>query len=255
MSKAKAFEYDIENPKTKKSAILYYDICGYKQLIGNDPQLFHKRIDSIVRLALKGKLYKYKIFSDNFLTSLPMVVHHAHTVMCMVQEAAFRQWLLLSSEILIRGAIVYGDIYNSADYVFGTGLIEAVEIESSTSNPKIVISENGCKIIKDRIEYMSDSQIDTSLFLADNTGVTFVNYLSDMLNHHNYSGDEKGVDFYLAQYKTFIEKNLNSDLDEKATDKYQWTADYYNYFITKNSLNKDFLIEISPKYSFEDVKF
>ena len=145
----------------KEHYIAYMDVLGYKAFFKEHPDevlAFHDRIDEAINSTVKqlglvndSKILSqigsvkinYRIFSDNILICLETTKADNEilrflaflNVVSMIQRG-----FISECGLFLRGGILRGDISIENEYVFGEGLIEAVNLESRVSvYPRIVV--------------------------------------------------------------------------------------------------------------------
>lgn len=159
------------NPnQIKEYYIAYFDILGYREffneLVKNN-QLekvetflsdIHKAIDNVKRKLLSFNNstlfdgiqdadfdFKIKVFSDNFIICLE---RHQDTYTEKIRALTFLEIIseiqrsfIIVHNLFVRGGVTIGRISFNDDYVFGQGVIDAVELEETTIYPRIVIDK------------------------------------------------------------------------------------------------------------------
>jgi hypothetical protein len=144
----------------KEYYIAYFDILGYTDFFENYPEkvsgfltLIHEAIsrakehvDQINQSPLLGTYanidLKVKIFSDNALICMEASNEPVEPVRVLAFIKAvsdIQRGFVLSYGLFVRGGIVKGQLSFNDDYVFGKGLIDAVQLEGAALYPRIVI--------------------------------------------------------------------------------------------------------------------
>lgn len=221
--------------------ILYFDFLGYKSLY-ETPNFFLKVRYLIEKIILeKLNTYKnsfnfkiiYRVFSDNVIIAierfesgkknnmnLRLLCHFATRVQSMA---------LFHFGFLIRGAITKGNIFINENFVYGTGLIKAYELESKQAkHPRIIIDKD----LNDE-RYISSSKH------------CIVQYESDYysLNYLHYYFPESmdlGREIQIANIKKFINDGIRNNV-ERIKEKYEW-VDKYNIFLLDKMGTKEYYI-------------
>ncbi len=138
--------------KTKLHYILYIDVLGYKKTLERleNEDIFLNEIEQMFNQEIidkaKRNFAKYKIFSDNVIIALPKVKDEKENTNRIEKICKFASRLqdqcLRKYGILLRGSIVEGSLYINDDFVYGSGLIKAYELENSEAiYPRIVIDD------------------------------------------------------------------------------------------------------------------
>ena len=151
-------ETNIETKNLLKYHIAYFDILGYKKYFNDEKQVneffnticecfqeffnIAKDINPSENTIPEKNHLKIKIYSDNFLVCIsPFFGINEKTFIGFIGFIAYLQNLLIIKyKILVRGGITLGDLYIDDDFVFGDGLIKAVELEhKKAKTPRIII--------------------------------------------------------------------------------------------------------------------
>lgn len=130
--------------------IAYFDILGYKEFFETQPekvadflQMIHdviQRTNGHIRIANQSVIasvygninVKIRVFSDNFLlcletsdnTNEPIRILAFLKIIADIQRGFVTEYGLF-----VRGGVTKGNLSFNDDYVFGSGLIEAVSME------------------------------------------------------------------------------------------------------------------------------
>lgn len=147
----------------KEYYIAYFDILGYQAFFKETPEkaneflnTIHSVIantvnyvqsfnDSVLTSQFANMHIQSKIFSDNILLCIEVGNDVAKeklrviTFMGIISE--IQRKFITEYELFLRGGFTKGKMSINDDYIFGEGLIEAVKMEESTSNPRIAISD------------------------------------------------------------------------------------------------------------------
>jgi hypothetical protein len=90
-------------------------------------------------------LIQYKLFSDNFLLYVPTTTDEKTNefILALLIDACLNiQCHFCKCGLSLRGTITYGSLYTDKYFVFGSGLIKAVELEGTADFPIIVFDES-----------------------------------------------------------------------------------------------------------------
>lgn len=144
----------------KKYYIAYFDLLGYKAFlkshsdkaesfltdINNAIQNTKKYIQGIALSFLGGNLtqmsIKVKIFSDNILLCLETgttQMEYPRFLAFLMIVADIQRNFILQHDLFLRGGITIGMLSFNNDFVFGQGLIDAVDLEEKAVYPRIII--------------------------------------------------------------------------------------------------------------------
>ena len=162
----------------KKYYIAYFDILGYKDFFKSNPnkagELLHilnqaitssleviKSINESILVSQFANMdVEHRIFSDNILLTLEVGVDeekertriYAFFVMiCEIQRS-----FILEYGLFVRGALTVGELSVNNEYVFGNGLIEAVDMEETTVYPRIAISNDMLALLEVKASYTNE---------------------------------------------------------------------------------------------------
>lgn len=166
----------------KEYYIAYFDILGYRdffnELVKNNEQGkaeallsgIHEAINNTIhRLSdISGHIllntvknadldFKIKIFSDNFLICLDrhndIEIEKSRALMLLEIISEIQRHFIISHNLFVRGGITIGSVSFNDDYIFGQGLIDAVELEEKTVYPRIAIDDKYINFITTPILY------------------------------------------------------------------------------------------------------
>lgn len=215
--------------------IAHLDILGFKQLIKSKTsceeiaRIFDEintqyEITENEQSLVPHNSIRYKVMSDSICIFISTSIPNA--LAALIHTCAYFQVRMLrfSPPILIRGAIVKGEIYSEDDVLFGQGLIEAYLIqENYVKYPRIVLS-------MELIDTLIDSQYIKDLF---EIGLLFKDYdyvySIDYLKMFYAWSHPKGTDTELASHISYM---LNKCFDESVREKYLYLQArflmYYN---------------------------
>ncbi len=165
-------EYSNPSP-IKEYYIAYFDILGYRQFFKDQPEKaesFLKEVHSAIantkhELSSLGNNsflkdivkvevdFKVKIFSDNIFICLERgndtVYEKPKALLLLYFVSKIQRNFILVHSLFLRGCVTIGKISFNDDYIFGTGLIEAVEKEETTFYPRVAVSESYYKYFND----------------------------------------------------------------------------------------------------------
>ena len=232
----------------KKFFILYFDILGYqKKASANSLDLFNTInlcIEKIKYVIENNKIMyptsdvKLKVFSDNFFLC------SENDYQQLIFIASNLQADLLSDDVFIRGALLYGDLIYTDDFIYGKGIIDAHDIESNIAIfPRIIIDDSyfiGAIAIENskseeprNIDEIRNVIKQSFCYNLDDT--LFLNYLEELklltesIPQYAYPYT---LNEFLIIHKERIIQNLKTD-NRKVRHKYLWCKNYHNNFCKK----------------------
>ena len=147
---------NIEKPELKECYIAYFDILGYKSQVAKDPQGTLDRVYNGFNFAknrvgiFNGLLtsifgntseVKRRVFSDNIVMAVSTEEATSQKIIFFLEQVRELQIQFMHQGFFVRGAVVKGDIAISDEFVFGEGLVRAVEMEEANRHPKIIIDK------------------------------------------------------------------------------------------------------------------
>ena len=154
-------EYKSAEP-IKEYYIAYFDLLGYKKFFQNNPdkiedflQTIHTAISNTQNYIQEisssfiggnfGKLFiQTKVFSDNILLCLETdtsSIEYPRFLTFLTIVADIQRNFILQYGLFLRGGITIGKLSFNDDYIFGQGIIDAVELEETAKYPRIIIGQ------------------------------------------------------------------------------------------------------------------
>lgn len=203
--------------------IAYIDFLGTKSILKSNSQnraiasyrfIYSAIVDTLDKMNeenISGKeKIKYKIFSDNVIFAIEYTettfIQNAITLLSFV--SVFQYLVVSEWGLLLRGGVCIGDLYIDDNFVLGSGLITAYEIENKLSiYPRIVVDND---IIK-RFNRLTVFPY----CLLENDNLFYLNYLQctkDNLSKHYRQIFNKSKDIVNPQVK----------------QKFDWVKRYHN---------------------------
>ena len=159
----------------KEYYIAYFDLLGYKEYFANNPGKVSEFLNTINTAIYKTENYIQsinnsliaqnvanlniytKIFSDNILlcTEVENSSYEKGKILSfMTVVSEIQRGFILQCGLFLRGGIVKGELSFNQDFIYGQGLIDAVELESETVYPRIAVS-------KEIVSYLCNIQLYT----------------------------------------------------------------------------------------------
>jgi hypothetical protein len=112
--------------------------------------------------------------------------------------------------------------------IFGPGLVEAYELESSRAlYPRIILGEPACQVMTETLRYYGEPVLAPQNWelLRDQDGETFVDYLGSSIVDYILDPAEDG----LRQHRDAVAERLTTFRgDRRVWEKYRWSAEYHN---------------------------
>lgn len=126
--------------------VVFLDLLGFRELVkrtGADVLERHRLVEALklVRDTLCENPpidFRFTYFSDCIVIS---AVHSPHALWQLFQSVEILTCNLLQYDILLRGGLTVGPTHHSRDFVFGTAVTEAYEMECKLAvNPLVLLS-------------------------------------------------------------------------------------------------------------------
>lgn len=146
------FRDDNGDPRMLHSAVLFLDTIGTTAAsiaadASENLKRFHRAINLAAMMAGTEEpnvLQASTWFTDNLVVALPVAAHQSveYAAMYAALTAAELAVGLLLEGILTRGGITVGRVYLDNRFVFGPALIAAHNLEQTTAEPRILLSED-----------------------------------------------------------------------------------------------------------------
>lgn len=187
--------------KYTEKILAFLDILGFERLVNesrSNPLLIN-RIASILARSkenaaaiLSTKLnvlrvcpaqYTHRVFSDTSVITGPYTSHD--DVIFLFWWIMRYQYLLWKEErTFVRGAIVYGEIYENADVIFGPALIDAYRLENYKEKnkpawPRVLIDKS---LLEKSTELERRRDFFEFLALDEDNHIAYLDYLRELFH-------------------------------------------------------------------------
>lgn len=187
--------------KPKKFLICYFDILGYKQLIekiGEEEFLHYilctiKTIEEVIRDNNKYSYpVQYHIFSDNVIIFSPLYTNNTENEILLSQYikdiSTLQRNLMGQHSIFIRGCITIGNLYYNGNFVYGSGLINAYQLENNKAIYPRIILDNKCIEMCSHKKSFANITFTSDFLVKEDEDTFFLNYLFGLgSSYHNYT--------------------------------------------------------------------
>lgn len=244
-----------------KRIFTFIDIIGFEELVNNskdDPTKILEVYDSLKAarkmiqvpvgqslqtVEVDFKEYYTHFFSDTVIMSCPYKSFGYFNIMiAWVMWFQYRMWA--DRGFFVRGSIVYNDIYQEGDIVFGPAMIDAYHLEKDKNKavwPRILVDQS----ILYKLSTEERDKAFAQILQKDETGLVFLDYLGDLFRtfaYNEYIGKMKelsGPIKLFEDHKARIEKaminarKLSPEKKEHVLEKYKYLAIYHNSVIDK----------------------
>lgn len=227
----------------EKRAVLFLDIMGFRKMVEsceikpeNIERIFN--VLSIIKTHFKEYPDILKVqFSDSIVISFRADDNGAVIELIGSLQSLTKKFIL--SGFLLRGGLVFGEIYHDNDFIFGPAMNKAYDIESKSAiYPRIVIEK---EIIEYGQKYLPE-------YFNEGMENYIFNYVSNDIDS-NFFIDyfQKGVDTFweieqndkkfIQSLEEIIRQGLNEESDSVFI-KYLWMKDKFNQMILELKANK-----------------
>lgn len=228
-------------PKLVRSAVLYVDILGVREMARQKGQDHLRRLEAAVTGRDGERGYRDFLygdspwpaasFSDLLVLAAPRLQQgeEESTIAGLLSQAARLQLTLVQSGFFLRGGLTWGMLHIQERFLFGEALVDAVEIEEHTAvSPRIVLGRQADALMQDAsADLIGDAP--RSLLLRDGDGHAFVNYLAPIFDDLVTDPIEP-----LTHHRDLVAGHLNTQREHKRRwEKYRWVAEYHNDVVNK----------------------
>lgn len=218
---------------------------------------FESDMDKLIRDKMSPNIWEVRMFSDNILLGCPIKRDPAHDTESLfgfiITDIITLQLNLALSGYFTRGGWVINSLYIDNNITFGSGLIEAYELERNKAiYPCIVLSNKVSALVAKHLNYYGDKKSSPQYYdlLKNERGQLFINYLDGLIDddyiHFKELFIHKNIiSTRLRKYQKMYKRIKNKKGKKEAKNillKYKWLASYHNYFC------KHFIIDCPKKY-------
>lgn len=234
---------------------VYIDILGFKDILSktvdNDGEDITENIDKIISAygairdvwdlddtsklnKLPSKSKKVTTFSDCLVISFK--TNEESEIFHTLVEIQWMLMRLITRGILCRGAITYGKLIHTDEFLFGPALAEAYILESKAAlYPRIILHEDLIEFAGNTNRFHKDSEMEKEyikkILEKDSDGMYFIDYFasaeSELDSHYDFPE-------YLDIIGTIVREGLEKSDNIFKSDikvKYQWMKERYNNIV------------------------
>lgn len=242
----------ISENKEKTYIIAFLDMLGIKKEVKSENSNIIQKMNAVYEVIqktiknfndkTKNKAYskiKTKIFSDNIAFVLETKDSYPDRMLNLQILVAvliqIQKVILINFEILIRGAICFGELYFDETFLCGKALVNAYNLESNIAiYPRILLDKS---LAKEYISFENENPDYLDLFnlCQDSDGSFFLNFLNAAT-----------IDD-IKKLKCVIERTLAKAIeskDEKIIQKNEWLALFFNENANVKFNGLDIVVEI-----------
>jgi len=256
----------------KKHFVAFLDILGYGDKISEftpeELKAFLEKVNEVIDVtkaalqSINGTSLnenfdvKFRMFSDNIF------LYTETNWFNLLLAVSHLQVNFVLSDMFIRGALSYGDLYANGDYISGRGLLQSYELEDKIAIfPRVIVdtefteatkkfwnistiaSPKGLCVIRSEdfeniVHFFYDDDFD---------GWKYISYL-DYWKYYGIRNENEEVLYsindILSYHKEKVESNLeNPDYNKRVLQKYSWSKKYHNKFCQKHHLSNELEIQ------------
>ena len=235
-------KFTLPNPLPKQY-IAFIDVLGFSELVYKSQHAqLEQYFQTITEILAEMKADNQKIQSMNISDSIILITSDDLSGLKRLIKAVRRiQRRLLFKNILIRGAVSYGEVFfdDTHNIIVGKGYIRAYQLEGEAIYPRVIIDPS----IISHLEMDRTGLLDTL-----NKSEQFNSHSNYIFRHNPYTAIENDAIFIDYAYAlkeedtkispligtvyNNIKKNLYSD--QKFYAKYNWLRNYYLGCITQS---------------------
>ncbi|MGR0183446.1 hypothetical protein [Azospirillum aestuarii] len=224
--------------------VAFVDVLGFRSIISKSAtnpavvERVHAALAGISRLAAARRSttlgFEVTSFSDNVVLSIPVspqgLLHLIQTINGFSQD-------LLGLGMLFRGAVVRGFALHTHEVIFGPGMVEAYQLESTISfHPRIML---GPAVLADARKYAQKQKLWREAFpryiVEEPRDIPYLSPFASWPDDDAAWADDAVAKLFLL--RTIIESGLieNSGTPH-VSEKYRWLARQLNSFIRQHRL-------------------
>lgn len=197
--------------------------------------VFTEQLKTTFNRRIEGgsRSWDVKVFTDNIVLGYALESWHAEPELASVFDKIGAYQLLMALEnFFIRGAISVGDLFLDENTAFGPALLDAYKLESTRArDPRVILSAGVIDYLSRHIGFYGHPRHapQLAMVLRDADGEVFVHYLHYLVG---WDDDRPFINSNsLAQHRDNVIRNLKVHRGSpRVWAKYQWVANYHNYF-------------------------
>jgi len=212
----------------REKYVAFLDLLGFRELVKRSGQdvIERNRVIQALKLVRDTLVenpaidFRFTYFSDSIIFSAD---HTPGSLWQIFQSIELLTCNLLQYDVLVRGGLTVGLIHHSEDFVFGTAVGEAYELESKLANSPIVLLSQ--RVADEAYALGADFR---QWLKEDGPGRFFVHYLMRYAEYTEVSEVGKVILTYPAKrIAHFVGKRLVND-EGGVLRKAEWFQGYWN---------------------------
>jgi hypothetical protein len=242
---------DQQKIKYEKRIFAFLDILGFEELVissKDDPTIIlqiYELLNNTSKMAqslqrqrltvLKTDLsqFIYHMFSDTITMSCPYKSHDDFVAMASwVMIYQYKMWAEKGK--FIRGSMVYADVYENGDMLFGPAIIHAYHLEKDKDKavwPRVLVDDS----VLDFAENDERERAFAEFLRKDESGLVYLDYLKDLFaifstNQVSKQNEELSDPIKLFEdHKNRISEEMKNHEEQKdILEKYNYLIEYHN---------------------------
>jgi hypothetical protein len=230
----------MSDAKYETKIVTWLDILGFKDVTpkSNNSESKYtvngiKEIFNEINQVITDYMDTAGVFSDSIL-----IVSHPKFESNLYNCIKKIHILLLEEDILLRGAMVKGDVYatiNKSGYLeaFGPAMNRAIELEKQATYPRVVIDDSilglSFSTIPDGKTFTIKEYFNGFGLIEDFDGLYFVDYLTEI----RCIADKAKREDLINKFEILIERESNH-VDINISKKYKWLRTHWAKVKIKN---------------------
>lgn len=216
----------MENRQYTKCYIAFLDMLGFKNLIHQSGcEEICTVFDNIKKPFSSALLDEKPFITEDSVKALNIKVmsdsicfyietKHTNALLTLLMSCALFQanLLKLSTPVLLRGAVVCGDMYAKEDVTFGSGLTQAYLMEENNAKyPRIILTNEVLNYARQEDNGFVVRITNNNVIFRDVDAFYVLNYLQMLLR-----SDRKA----LVKFRRKVEQMLDTTTNESIREKY-----------------------------------
>ena len=249
----------------ERKLVVFLDLLGFGDIIlkaGDNPERilrirdFLQATKSLIEriyqldkygLKIKSGSFRHYFFSDTVIMTCPYTSYE-YLLALFVWVMSYQIELLIKEGVFIRGAIVYDDVFEEKDIIFGPALLNAYNIERKDAVwPRVVVTQS---VIDEAFERSHDNIIN-HLAKDKINKLKFLDYLYFLPVRIGMNENYEKLGVYLCSHKIKICQAIEMIKNDRLRgvtkkkdilNKYYSLISYHNHSIDEITNNIDSLI-------------
>ncbi len=229
-------------PKYEDRYVAFVDILGFASIVEasqNAPEHVERLYRALSQLSTRAQEGHYRDhaieatnFSDTVVLSAPVT---AGGLLYIFDAVSGFTADLLSMNMLLRGAVVRGELLHSESAIFGPALINAYRLENTVSfHPRMMID---IAVVNDIDGYSKDDEFKKKFgefVVTDHHDVAYLNPFAAWRDQGELSSID--TERLIALQAIIAGGLLETKMSPSICEKYKWLARKLNGFINKRGI-------------------